>query len=267
MKKMFGLLTITILFISCSKENDTSKDVVNLTNLDKYQKLADAIDNVDARSKASVEEQMASYLDDKYDKNFHTEFAKAKNKQKSSLFQKGASTDETIDLDKLLDEAAFTEVQKEFVKKSTALYPLDDSDKVTKTDSLDVEKIKLGLLNVRGEVTEDIRLNAFQKEQLYTYIDLQYVTLGSVINYVEKVGDLSNNTTKKFSFRKMINQVFSIVVGVAVGAVLGSAGGVPGSIAGAVVIGGGVAYDVFHNNTCIKICGIGSCNTGFFSCK
>lgn len=161
---------------------------------------------------------MVSYLDKKYDKNFHAEFAKAKNNQKSSLTQKGTSADEAIDLDKELDNAGFTEIQKEFISKTTALYPLEESEDTAKENSIDTESIKKGLLNIRNEVSNDFRLNVAQKEQLYTYIDLQYATLGSVINYVEKVGITSDNTTKRFSLRKAINQVFSIVVGVTVGA-------------------------------------------------
>jgi hypothetical protein len=266
MKKIFGVLTIVILFISCSKENDTSKEVASLPNQDKYQNLANAINNIDVKSKVSPQEQMVTYLDDKYD-NFNTEYVKVKSKQKSTLTHKGTSADNTYDLDAALNSAGITEIQKEFIAKTNALFPLDKSDDQTaKTDSLDVEKIKLGLLNVRGEVTDDIRLNSLEKEQLYSYIDAEYITLGSVVNYVENVNALNNNTTKRFSFRKFVNQVFSIVVGVVVGVVLGSGGGIAGSIAGGVLLGGLVAHDVFHNNTCIKICGIGSCSVGFFTC-
>lgn len=50
MKKVYVLLVIAVLSISCSKENETSKEITNKNvanpiNMENYQKLAEAIDN------------------------------------------------------------------------------------------------------------------------------------------------------------------------------------------------------------------------------
>jgi hypothetical protein len=273
MKKSITVLMI-LAFCSCSKEaenneNVTTESIEKTPNLQEFSKISKAIDNINVKSKISIEEQMVAYLDENYDENYRAEFAKAKSNQKTSLTKKGGATDEAVDLDKELNDAGFTEVQKEFITRTTALYPLDESEDVTKETSIDVESIKTGLLNIRNEVYGDTRLDITQKEQLYTYIDLQYATLGSIVNYAEKVAATAPLTGKlKFSFKKFVNIVVSVIITTAVGAVLAavvSFGNPVGVLVGA---GGGFVSGTVSafNNSCIKICGTGYCHTDYDDC-
>lgn len=271
MKKSIIALMI-LAFCSCSKEaenneNVTAKSIEKTPNLQEFSKISKAIDNINVKSKISIEEQMISFLDENYHGNYRAEFAKAKSNQKSSLTKKGTSTDEVIDLDKELNDVGFTEIQKEFITKTTALYPLDESDDSTKDESIDVEGIKIGLLNIRNEVYGDTRLDITQKEQLYTYIDLQYATLGSIVNYAEKVAATAPLTGKlKFSFKKFVNIIVSIVictVSMAVIAAVVTLG--KGTLvgAGAGFVSGTIsAFD----NRCVKICGTGYCHSDYDDC-
>ena len=263
-----------LAFCSCSKEtenneNVTAKSIEKTPNLQEFSKISKAIDNINVKSKISIGEQMVSYLDENYDGNYRAEFAKARSSQKTSLSKKEGATDEAVDLDKELNDAGFTEVQKEFTTKITALYPLDESEDLTKETSIDVESIKTGLLNIRNEVYGDTRLNITQKEQLFTYIDLQYATLGSIVNYAEKVTATASLTGKlKFSFKKFVNIVVSVIITTAVGAVLAavaSAGNPIGTLIGA---GGGFISGAVSalNNSCIKIYGTGYCHTDYNDC-
>lgn len=187
-----------------------------------------------------------------------------KRSRQTSLTAKG--NDEVVDLDKQLEAAGFTLVQKEYVAKITELYPLTESNS-TASDDETVKKIKLGLLDIENEIALESRLDDTQKHQMFTYIGMQYATLDSIINYVEKAVGTSSTGKWKISLRKIINIVITVVVWTAVGAVLGTPMGPVGVIAGAAVLGGVAVNESLKNNTCIKICGIGYCNTSFFSCK
>jgi len=264
---------ILATFCSCSKDAEnneivTAKSIEKTPNILEFSKISEAIDNIDNKSKISIEEQMSSYLDKHYDENFHAEFSKIKKNSLKKSTNKGTSTDDAVDLDKELKDAGFTEIQMEFITKTTALYPLDESEDVTKNDFVDVESIKTGLLNIRNEVYENTILDITQKEQLYTYIDLQYATLESIVNYAEKVTATTTLTGKlNFSFKQFVNIVVSIVVTTAVGAAIAAMRTLnPYGImigAGAGFVSGTISA---ANNSCIKICGTGYCNTSYKDC-
>lgn len=266
MKKIIRLLGIIVLFSACEDKNDalvTAETAKKLPNVVEFTKMAEAIDNLNVSSKTSVEDQLVNYFDKEFSGDFKQEFQRMKRSGSTSLTAKG--NNEFVTLDQQLDTASFTPVQKEYVSKITGLYPLDE-ESLSQNDELTVKNIKAGLLNIRNEVSSDSKLETSHKNQLCVYIDMQYATLDSVINYVEKA--IGTSTGKwKISLRKIINIVVSVVVSVAMGAVLGSSGGPIGQIVGAVVAGGVMADYAIHDNRCIKICGVGWCNTSFFSCK
>lgn len=270
MKKSIIVLMI-LIFCSCSKEADnnemvTAKSIENTPNIQEFSKIADAFDNIDVKSKISPKNQMINFLDKEYSENFRESFYDI---QEKTLVSKGNTViNGVVDLDEKLANLNFSELLKEYLNKTMALYSNDEDTKTTSlAEAKAIDEIKEGLLILRNEIAADSKLNNIEKEQMYMLIDLQYTTVFSTFKYVERVQELNSITSKRFSFRKMINQTLSIITGVFVGAFLGTGGGPIGQIAGAVVLGGGIAYDTFHNNTCIKICGVGSCDTSYFSCK
>jgi len=267
MKKIIGLLSAIVFLSACDDKNNElvkSETAEKLPNVIEFTKMAKAIDNLNVSSKLSVEDQLVSYLDKEFPGDFKQEFQRMKRSRQTSLTAKG--NDEVVDLDKQLEAAGFTLVQKEYVAKITGLYPLTESNSSASDDET-VKKIKLGLLDIENEIALESRLDDTQKQQMFNYIGMQYATLDSIINYVEKVVGTSSTGKWKISLRKIINIVVTVVVWTAVGAVLGTPLGPVGVIAGAAILGGVATNESLKNNTCLKICGIGYCNTSFFSCK
>lgn len=267
MKKIIRLLGIIVLFSACEDKNDelvTAETAKKLPNVVEFTKMAEAIDNLNVSSKTSVENQLVNYFDKEFSGDFKQEFQSMKRSNQMSLTAKG--DDEVVDLDKQLDEAGFTDVQKEYVSKITELYPLTESNS-TVSDDETVKKIKLGLLGIRNEVVLESRLDDAQKQQMFTYIDMQYVTLDSVINYVEKTVALSTGKWK-ISLKKIINIVVSVIITTVITtviAVIATQGSPEGGFVGAIA---GFASSIISaaQNKCIKFCGTGYCNTAWDDC-
>lgn len=268
MKKSIIVLMI-LVFCSCSKEDEsnesvTAESIEKTTNIQNFKKIADAFDNIDVKSKMSQKNQMIIFLDKEYSGDFKEQF---NINQKNSVASKGNSDDNgIIDLEQKMATLNFSQLQKEYLNKTMVLYSNQEETKTTSVNETQaIDDIKAGLLIIRNEIATDSKLKDEEKEQMYLVIDLQYATVFSTFKYVERVQESSSITSKKFSFRKMINQTLSIVVGIVVGACLGTAGGPVGQVVGAVAGGAVVAYDVFHNNRCFKLFrGVGSCDTSFF---
>lgn len=266
MKKIIYLLGVIVLFSACDDKNNelvTAETAKELPNVVEFTKMAEAIDNLNVSSKTSVEDQLVNYLDKEFSGDFKQEFQRMKRNGQTSLTAKG--NDEVVDLDQQLDTAGFTPVQKEYVSKITGLYPLTESNS-TVSDDETVKKIKLGLLGIRNEIVLESRLDDTQKQQMFTYIDMQYVTLDSVINYVEKT--VASSTGKwKISLKKIINIVVSIVITTVVVAVLVAVRA--GTDAGA-LLGGAIGFlsgtIAAVKNRCIKVCGTGYCDTAWNDC-
>jgi hypothetical protein len=244
----------------------TDKTVKELPNVVSFKKMSDAIDHLNVNSKVSVENQLVNYLDKNISGDFKLKFQKMKRSTSVSLTSKEVGG--VVDLDQQLNEVGFTDVQKGYVYKITALYPLTDNNGNSNVnDDTAVKNIKSGLLIVRNEVMSDVRLNESQKQQMYTYIDMQYITLDSVINYVEKI--VSSPTSKwKISLKKIINIVVSVIVTTVISAVIGivAAVGAPeGAFLGAIA-GFGSSLISAAQNRCIKFCGTGYCNTAWDDC-
>lgn len=253
------------MFSSCDDKNNelvTAETAKELPNVVEFTKMAEAIDNLNVSSKTSVEDQLVNYLDKEFSGDFKQEFQRMKRNGQTSLTAKG--NDEVVDLDQQLDTAGFTPVQKEYVSKITGLYPLTESNS-TVSDDETVKKIKLGLLGIRNEIVLESRLDDTQKQQMFTYIDMQYVTLDSVISYVEKT--VASSTGKwKISLKKIINIVVSVIVTTVVMAVIGIvAGSAEGAFLGAIA-GFGSSLVSATQNKCIKLCGTGYCDTAWDDC-
>lgn len=272
MKNLFLFVSAAFLMIGCSEEkNDmrvTAKTVMNTPNVKQFKSIAAAIDNLEVGGKVGLEDQLGRYLDPDDSKGIKLALENAKLANKKVVTAKEGYENQAVDLDKELSEVGFTDVQKEFISKITALYPLENSDneKVV-DDDLIVRNIKEGLLGLRNEVFSDARLNTIQKEQIYVYIDLQYTTLDSIVNYAERVVSTTQTGKWKISFKKIVNIVVSVVVTVAVTAVI-TVAKAPTNIA--LIVGGcaGFVSGVLSasNNNCIKICGTGYCDTSFNDC-
>lgn len=272
MKKMFLFLSVAFLLAGCSEEkNDvevTAGTVVNTPNVKEFKSIAAAIDNLEVSSAVGLEDQLGDYLDHDGSKGLKKALENAKAATANTVTAKAQEGYQAVDLDKELLEAGLTDVQKEFISKITTLYPLEDSisEKVVDDDVI-VGNVKEGLLKVRNEVFADERLSTAQKEQLYVYVDLQYSTLESIVNYAEKLVSATQTGKWKISFKKIVNIVVSVVVTVAVTAVI-TVIKAPTNIA--LIVGGcaGFVSGVLSasNNNCIKICGTGCCNTSFNDC-
>lgn len=267
MKKIIGFLGIIVLFSACDDKNNelvTAETAKELPNVVEFTKMAEAIDNLNVSSKTPVEDQLVNYFDKEFSGDFKQKFQRMKKSGQTSLTAKG--NDEVVDLDQQLDTAGFTPVQKEYVSKITGLYPLTESNS-TVSDDETVKKIKLGLLDIRNEVVLESRLDDAQKQQMFTYIDMQYVTLDSVINYVEKT--VASSTGKwKISLKKIINIVVSVIVTTVVMAVIGlvAAVGAPEAALLGAIAGFGSSLVSATKNSCIKLCGTGYCDSAWNDC-
>lgn len=266
------LLAVVSFFTCCTKDNAVSETIANIPNIKEYRKLSDAIDNINVKSKIPADEQMIFYLDKKYHENYRKGFEKRKTEMKNDLSAKSVSENNLVNLDDELNGAGFTYIQKAFIKKTTNLYPLDVEGNNNFSDDkyIIVENIKKGLLNIRNEVLEDTRLNSIEKDQLYNYIDVQYITLGSIFNYVERTVDNQKqlNGKWKISFKKIINIVISVIITTAVALIVAAVitlGNPEGTVLGG-IIGFGSSLVSAANNRCIKFCGTGYCDTSFDDC-
>jgi hypothetical protein len=278
MKKLFILGIVMIFLNSCADENKdnhiTAETIQNLPSIKEYKNLADAIDNIDKTSKISIEKQITNYLDKKLSKNFSAELSdyKAKLRVTSSTNSTARleSPTEILDLDQQLNDVGFSYLQKQYISKITSLYPLEDASAVEVSDDVVVSEIKNGLINIRNIIADDGGLSKVERYQLFDYIDVQYATLNSVVDYVKTNMDSSLTPTAKFkiSFKKIVNVVVSIVITTAI--CLISAAIVSLGNPEAAVIGGiaGFVSGVISStkNSCIKFCGTGYCNTDWDDC-
>src|SRR5436190_1357377 len=138
MKIKTSIAALMILaFCSCSKESDnggtqTAKTITETPNVKEFSKIAEAIDNIDPNSQMALESQMANYLnvDNESIADFKVQF------EKNSIYGKNASggSDGVIDLDQQLEAAGFTDIQKEFASKVTALYPAATNNDIDSDD-------------------------------------------------------------------------------------------------------------------------------------
>lgn len=258
----------------------TAETIQDLPSIKEYRKLADAIDKIDKKSKVPEETQIANYLDQKYFKNYTTDLQKFKSKikiiksvntdSKLAVDDNPTGFNEVLDLDQQLNEVGFAYLQRQYVTEITSLYPLDDASTIEITDNQVVDNIKTGLINTRNRVAQDLRLTNSEQYQLFDYIDVQYATLYSVVDYVKTNMGSSQIPTARFSisFKKILNIVVSIIVTTAiclVTAAIGSLGNPDAAVIGGIFgFASGVTSAV--KNSCIKFCGTGYCNTAWNDC-
>lgn len=163
MKKiLFTAVGIILFSASCTKENEskivTTQTIQNVPTIIEFNKFADAVDNINIKSKTPLEDQLTSYFDKKYSKNYKAELIEYKKKlistNKNTLTAKSnILSDAVVDLDQQLNGVGFTDLQRQFVVKVTALYPLEDSSTVALSNDEIVNQIKNGLIVIRNEVT------------------------------------------------------------------------------------------------------------------
>jgi hypothetical protein len=208
---------------------------------------------------------MINQLDKRFS-GFSKEYSSQKSSRKSSVSFKVADT-VSASLDHQLNEIGFSTLQREYVERTSLLYPSEKNS--FEEDKADIiNNTQSGLLVIRNEVYNDLRLSLEQKDQLYNCIDMQYATLESVFGYVEReVAFNSINKRWKISFKKIVNIVVSVVLTTVISAAV-AAIKVPSDTA--LIIGGSAGFvsGVISatKNSCIKICGTGYCDTSYNDC-